>query len=200
MFFHLQSFVNTPHFLFTTCQVNNLKNLKCWLPITAQKQSPRRLSTKIWFAGNYHAVVQDRALFRRISKQWKVCWCHQVQLLLTPSRQNLLMVAWGQAVKIAYTMSPCLFWQDFFPWLLWLGFFQALTQGLFPFLSLRIFSQTIMMNTCNWNKNIQDVYAITTPYILWRKTLQKSFVLIHHNWLLKIWWLKKFSSEKCFCK
>ena len=128
------------------------------------------------------------------------CWCHQVQLLLTPSRQNLLMVAWGQAVKIAYTMSPCLFWQDFFPWLLWLGFFRALTQGLFPFLSLPIFSQTIMMNTCNWNKNIQDVYAITTSYILWRKTLQKSFVLIHHNWLLKIWWLKKFSSEKCFCK
>ena len=99
-----------------------------------------------------------------------------------------------------YTMSRCLFWQDFFPWLLWLGFFQALTQGLFPFLSLPIFSQTIMMNTCNWNKNIQDVYAITTSYILWRKTLQKSFVLIHHNWLLKIWWLKKFSSEKCFCK
>ena len=121
-------------------------------------------------------------------------------LTVTPSRQNLLMVAWGQAVKIAYTMSPCLFWQDFFPWLLWLGFFQALTQGLFPFLSLPIFSQTIMMNTCNWNENIQDVYAITTSYILWRKTLQKSFVLIHHNWLLKIWWLKKFSSEKCFCK
>lgn len=113
MFFHLQSFVNTPHFLFTTCQVNNLKNLKCWLPITAQKQSPRRLSTKIWFAGNYHAVVHDRALFRRISKQWKVCWCHQVQLLQTPSRQNLLMVAWGQAVKIYH--EPLSVLARFFP-------------------------------------------------------------------------------------
>lgn len=164
---------------------------------------------KIWFAGNYHAVVHDRALFRRNSKQWKVCWCRQVQLLLTLSRQNLLMVAWGQAVKIAYSMSPCLCWQDFFPhsssksfnlWLLWLGFFWALTQGLFPFLSLPIFSQTTMMNTCNWNTNIQDVYVITTSYILQRKTSQKSFVLTHLNWLFKLWWLKEFSSEKWFCK
>lgn len=110
---------------------------------------------KIWFAGNYHAVVHDRALFRRNSKQWKVCWCRQVQLLLTLSRQNLLMVAWGQAAKIAHSMSPCLCWQDFFPidfikilqsLALMARFFWALTQGLFPFLSLPIFEiQTFKM-------------------------------------------------------